>query len=73
MLRNARLLNVDDLLLGILESNLAQRPVHFNCDPNFSVDIEDPNILDTLTLNVKKKNMNTKLGTIDLAVIYRVY
>ena len=73
MLRDARLLNVDDSLLGILESNLAQGPVYFNCYPNFSVEIEDPNILDTLTLNVKTKNMNSKLGTRDLAIIYRVY
>ena len=73
MLRYARLLNVDDLLLGIFESNVAQGPVYFNCYPNFSVEIEDPNILDTLTLKVKTNKMNSKLGTRDLAVIYRVY
>ena len=39
MLRDARILNVDDSLLGILESNLAQGPVYFNCYPNFSVEI----------------------------------
>ena len=61
----ARLLNVDDSLLRVLECNLAQGPVYFNCYPNFSVEIEDPNILDTLTLNVKTKNMNRKLGTRD--------
>ena len=73
MLRDARILNVNDSLLGILESNLAQGPVYFNCYLNYSVEIEDPNILDTMTLNVKTKNMNRKLGTKDLAVIYRVY
>ncbi|WP_353803691.1 hypothetical protein, partial [Acinetobacter baumannii] len=73
MLRDARLLNVEDSLLGILESNLAHGPVYFNCYPNFSIEIEDPHILDTLTLNIKTKNMNSKLGTRDLAVIYRVY
>ena len=73
MLRDARILNVDDSLLGILESNLAQGPVYFNCYPNLSIEIENPNILDNLTLNVKTKNMNNKLGTRDLAVIYRVY
>ena len=73
LLRDARLLNVDDSMLGILESNLAHSPVYFNCYPNFSIEIKDPNILDTLTLNVKTKNMNSKLGTRDLAVIHRVY
>lgn len=73
LLRDDRLLNFDDSLLGILESNLADGPVYFNCYPNFSVDINDPNIMDTLTLNVKTKNMNSKVDTREIAVIYRVY
>ena len=71
--RDTRLFNFDDSPLGILESNLAKGLVYFNCYPNFSIEIEDPNILDTFTLNIKTKNMNSKLGTRDLAVIYRVY
>ena len=73
LLRDDRLLNFDDSLLGILESNLADGPVYFNCYTNFSVDINDPNIMDTLTLNVKTKNMNSKVDTREIAVIYRVY
>ncbi|KAK4731465.1 hypothetical protein R3W88_024453 [Solanum pinnatisectum] len=73
LLRDDRLLNFDDSLLGVLESNLAYGPVYINCYPNFTVDIHDPNIIDTLTLNVKTKNMNSKVDTREIAVIYRVY
>ncbi|KAK4721505.1 hypothetical protein R3W88_011738 [Solanum pinnatisectum] len=73
LLRDDRLLNFDDSLLGVLESNLAYGPVYFNCYPNFTVDIHDPNIIDTLTLNVKTKNMNSKIDTREIAIIYRVY
>lgn len=37
------------------------------------VEIDDPNVIDTLTLNVKKKNMNNKVYTREITVIYRVY
>ncbi|KAG5631412.1 hypothetical protein H5410_003129, partial [Solanum commersonii] len=37
--------------------------VYFNCYPNFSVDINDPNVMDSLTLNVKTKNLNSKINT----------
>ncbi|KAH0665126.1 hypothetical protein KY285_026332 [Solanum tuberosum] len=55
------------------QSNLADGPVYFNCYPNFSVDINDPNVIDSLTLNVKTKNLNSKINTREIAIIYRVY
>ncbi|XP_070046694.1 uncharacterized protein [Nicotiana tomentosiformis] len=73
LLRDARLLNFDESLLGVLQSNLANGQVYFNCYPNFSVDINDPNVMDTLTLNVKTKNMNSKTNTREIAIIHRVY
>ncbi|KAH0682835.1 hypothetical protein KY290_021426 [Solanum tuberosum] len=60
-------------MLGVLQSNLADGPVYFNCYPNFSVDINDPNVMDSLTLNVKIKNLNSKANTREIAIIYRVY
>ncbi|KAH0664623.1 hypothetical protein KY285_025829 [Solanum tuberosum] len=60
-------------MLGVLQSNLADGPVYFNCYPNFSVDINDPNVMDSLTLNVKTKNLNSKINTCEIAIIYRVY
>lgn len=73
LLHDDRLLNFDDSLLRVLQSNLANGPVYFNCYPNFFVGIHDPNVMDTLTLNVKTKNMNSKIDTREIAVIYRVY
>ena len=73
LLRDNRLLNFDDSLLAVLQSNLANGPVYFNCYPNYSIDINDQNIIDTLTLNVKTKNMNSKANTREIAIIYRVY
>ncbi|KAH0672434.1 hypothetical protein KY290_024673 [Solanum tuberosum] len=41
-------------MLGVLQSNLVDGPVYFNCYPNFSVDINDPNVMDSLTLNIER-------------------
>ena len=73
LLRDDRFLNFDDSLLGLLQSNLTDGPVYFNCYPNFSVDINDPNVTDTLTLNVKTKNLNSKTDSREISVVYRVY
>jgi len=73
ILRDGRFLNFGDSLLGVLQSNLAYGPVYFNCYPNFSLDINDPNVMDSLTLNVKTKNLNNKINTREIAIIYRVY
>ncbi|KAG5606712.1 hypothetical protein H5410_028204, partial [Solanum commersonii] len=73
LLRDDHFLNFDDSLLGVLQSNLAAGPVYFNCYPNFSVDINDPNVMDSLTLNVKTKNLNSKANTREIEIIYRVY
>ena len=39
-------------LLGIIESNLAERPIYFNCFPNFTVALDDPHVLKTLTFDI---------------------
>ncbi|KAG5575496.1 hypothetical protein H5410_055630, partial [Solanum commersonii] len=58
ILRDGRFLNFDDSMLGVLQSNLADGPVYFNCYPNFSVDINDPNVMDSLTLNIWTEMQN---------------
>ena len=37
------------------------------------LDIHDPNIMDTLTVNFKKNIMNSKIDTREIVVIYWVY
>ena len=72
-LRDARYLNLDNSLLAMMESNLANGSVYFNSYPNFSISTFDPNILDTFTLTVKSKNMNFVSNSRSIAVVYRVY
>ncbi|KAG5577364.1 hypothetical protein H5410_057498 [Solanum commersonii] len=73
VLRDGRFLNFDDSMIGVLQSNLADGPIYFNCYPNFSIDINDPNVMDSLTINVKTKNLNNKINTREIAIIYQVY
>ncbi|GKC26831.1 enzymatic polyprotein, partial [Tanacetum coccineum] len=73
ILRDARLLKFDQSLLALAESNICNGPIYFNCYPDFTVALRDPNILDVLTLDIKMKNIEMKEGSDPLAVIYRVY
>ena len=52
-LRDTRHIRFNDSLLGTIESNLSDGPVHFNCFPNFVVHLHDPHGMKTLTLNIK--------------------
>ena len=72
-LRDARHNNFFNSLLAMAESNLANGPVYFNCFPNFSASLLDTNAIEALTLNVKTKNLNFKINTRAIALIYRVY
>ena len=57
----------------MIDSNLANGPIYFNCFPNFSMNINDPSILSSLTLNIKTKNMNFVEKAQTIAIIYRIY
>jgi hypothetical protein len=52
-LRDARFTIFSSLLLVVFQSNLANDPVYFNYYPNFTILLFGPNILKTLTLNIK--------------------
>lgn len=72
ILRDARHLNFQNSLLAMAESNICNGPIYFNCYPNFTISLFDKNILDTLTLVIKTKNLEIKQGTDPIVVIYRV-
>ena len=72
-LRDARSTRFTDSVLSMIDSNLANGPVYFNCFPNFSMNINDPSILSSLTLNIKTKNMNFVEEAQTIAIIYRIY
>lgn len=71
-LRDERHRDFENSLLAILESNLTNGPIYSQCYPNYSISLLDPNILKTLQLTVKVKNLelNNSLG---ICVIYRIY
>ena len=54
-LRDARSTKFTDSILNMIDSNLANGLVYFNHYPNFSMNINDPSILSSLTLNINKK------------------
>lgn len=59
-------------LLAMDQTNICNGPIFFNCCPNFSVDLTDPMILDSLMFDVKllgDEFFNCK----NFVVIYRVY
>ncbi|CAL9004302.1 unnamed protein product [Prunus brigantina] len=57
----------------MIESSLCNGPVHFDCYPDFTVSLNDPHILKTLTLNIKTSGYNVLPGTQPLALVYRIY
>jgi len=73
ILRDARHMNFNNSLLAMAESNISNGPIYFNCYPNFTIGLFDPNILDTLTLTIKTKNLEFKERTNAAVVIYRIY
>ncbi|CAL9003020.1 unnamed protein product, partial [Prunus brigantina] len=72
-LRDARFTDFNDSVLGMIESSLCNGPVHFDCYPDFTVSLNDPHILKTLTLNIKTSGYNVLPGTQPLALVYRIY
>ena len=72
-LRDARSTRFTNSVHSMINSNLANGPVYFNCFPNFSMNINDPSILSSLTLNIKTKNMNFVEEAQTIATIYRIY
>ena len=73
ILRDARHQDFNNSLLALAQSNLANGPIFFNCYPNFSLSLNDANVLDSLVLTIKTQNMNFIENTKSVAVIYRVY
>ena len=51
-LRDARFKNFKDSILGMITASLYDGPIYFNCYPNLTLALDDPNIVKTLTLNI---------------------
>ena len=53
-LRDARFRKFKDSILGMITASLYDGPVYFNCYPDISLALDDPNIVKALTLNILK-------------------
>ena len=72
-LRNARFKNFKDSILGIITASLYDGPVYFNCYPDFTLTLDDPNIVKTLTLNIASSGYHMEEGSKPFALIYHIY
>ena len=57
----------------MIDCNLSNGLVSFKFYPKFSMNIRDPSILSSLTLNIKTKNMNFLEHAQTIAIVYRIY
>ena len=62
-LKDTRHIKFEDSLLGTIETSLSCGPVHFDCFPNFTINLHDPYIMKALTLNIKTHGTLMVQGT----------
>ncbi|PIN20109.1 hypothetical protein CDL12_07206 [Handroanthus impetiginosus] len=72
LVRDKRHNQFEDSLLGIVEPTLCDGPVYFKCFPNFTVSLTDPNIMQSLILNIKTEGFDMLKGTPNIALVYRL-
>ena len=54
-------------------TSLYDGPVYFNCYPDLTLALDDPNIVKALTLNIDLSGYPMEEGSKTLALIYRIY
>ena len=72
-LRDTRFKDFRTSILGMITSSLFDGPVYFNCYPDITLALDDPNIIKTLTLNILRSGFNMDEGNKPLAIIYCIY
>ena len=72
-LRDMRFLDFEDSLLGTIESSLCKGPISFDCYPNFTVSLNDANLLKSLVLQIQTHNYKMDDGSIPIALIFKVH
>ena len=53
--------------------SLYDGPVYFNCYPNLTLALDDPNIIKTLTLNIASSGYHMEEGSKPFFLISRIY
>ena len=62
-----------DSILSMITASLYDAPVYFNCYPDISLALDDPNIVKGLTLNILTSGYDMDEGSKPFALIYRIY
>ena len=61
-LRDARFKNFHTSILGMITSSLFDGLVYFNYYPDFTLALDDPNIVKALTLNITSRSEERRVG-----------
>ena len=72
-LRDARFKKFYDSILGKIIASLYDGPVYFDCYPDISLALDDPNIVKALTLNVLTSGYDMDEGSKPFALIYHIH
>ena len=72
-LRDARFKNFKDSILDMITASLYDGPVYFNCYPDLTLALDDPNIVKALTLNIASFGYHMEEGNKPFALICRIY
>ncbi|KAI5653694.1 hypothetical protein M9H77_30881 [Catharanthus roseus] len=72
-LRDKRLKRYKPSLLAMIQTNICNGPIYFNCAPNYSVSLTDPLIMNSLVLDIHMQGDEFEKLTEQFVVMYRVY
>ena len=72
-LRDARFKNFKDSILDMITASLYNGPVYFNCYPDLTLALDDPNIVKALTLNIASSGYHMEEGNKPFPLIYHIY
>ena len=72
-LKDARFKDFHTSILGMITSSLFDGLVYFNCYPDITLALDDPNIVKALTLNILTSGYDMDEGSKPLAIIYCIY
>ena len=57
----------------MITASMYDSPVYFNCYPDLTLTLDDPNIVKALTLNIASSGYHMEEGSKPFALIYRIY
>ena len=57
----------------MVQTNICNDPIYFNCLPNFTLDLQDPLIISSLILDIQILNNKFKEFDRNFAIVFRIY